>query len=198
MTRGSGGAGCGFALGAVFGFQVGGGDLAGVEEMAGSFAVQLVVGDAAGDLAEGLLNGVEVVQAGQEEAVRGVTEDGRGTDAVLMAVVLAAHGVGWAAGFVVDVLEARVRAVGILDVFCDFGHGYPPGGVWKTWVKCGRPGGFAEPCLDYYLNYSWWRVTKRHISAWVEVVYLVVVRRKIGVAWGLTRFVWGWRLKARG
>jgi hypothetical protein len=131
MTRGSGGAGCGFALGAVFGFQVGGGDLAGVEEMAGSFAVQLVVGDAAGDLAEGLLNGVEVVQAGQEEAVRWVAEDGRGTDAVLMAVVLAAHGVGWAASVVVDVLEARVRTVGILDVFCDFGHGYPPRGCGK-------------------------------------------------------------------
>jgi hypothetical protein len=113
----------------VLGFEVSGGDLAGVEEVAGAFAVQLVVGDAAGDLGEGLLDGGEVVQAGQVEAVAGMGDDGRRSSAVLVAVILAAHGFGRAAGLVVDVFIARVWTVGILDVFCDFGHGYPPRGA---------------------------------------------------------------------
>jgi hypothetical protein len=85
------------------------------------------VGDAAGDLGEGLLDGVVVLELGQVKAIAGMANDGRRPHAMLVAEVLAEHGLGWAAGVVVGVLEALVRCVGLLDELVGVEHGYPPG-----------------------------------------------------------------------
>lgn len=109
--------------------------MAGVEEFAGALFVEGFAGDAIGDLAGGLDDGVAVGERVEVEAGVGADVDGRGLDAVVDAEVLADDGGFGAAGLVVDVLEALVELVGMLLVWACVVHGYPPPpsrGLWKT------------------------------------------------------------------
>ena len=123
-----------------FSVEGGVGELAGVEDFAGAFGVDGVVGESLGNLAGDLEDGVAVGEGGQGEAAVGVEEDGRRADAVARAEVLALDGGLGAAGVVGDVLEALVEVVGALDVGLDFVHGGYPlprfwGGLWKSGWK---------------------------------------------------------------
>ena len=62
--------------GAGVGREVRGGDLDGEEEEAGAFVVDLIAGDAVGDLGDGELDGVAVLEVGQREAFGGKIDDG--------------------------------------------------------------------------------------------------------------------------
>ena len=85
------------------------GELAGVEQAAGAFGVEGVLAEAFGDLADGAQDGVAVDQVGEHEAVFGVAVDGRGFQAVQVAVVVVLDGRVGAAGGAVDVVPALVR-----------------------------------------------------------------------------------------
>jgi hypothetical protein len=150
---------------AEFSVEGGVGELAGVEDFAGAFGVDGVVGESLGDLAGDLEDGVAVGEGGQGEAAVGVEEDGRGADAVAGAEVLALDGGLGAAGVVGDVLEALVEVVGALDVGLDLVHGgYPPprflGWIVEIWVETGKARLVAGPSLFALLfNFTGWDET---------------------------------------
>ena len=149
---------------AEFSVEGGVGELAGVEDFAGAFGVDGVVGESLGDLAGDLEDGVAVGEGGQGEAAVGVEEDGRGADAVAGAEVLALDGGLGAAGVVSDVLEALVEVVGALDVGLDLVHGgYPPprfwGGLWKSGWKQERPGWSPGLLFALLFNFTGWDET---------------------------------------
>ena len=117
-----------------FAFQGLVGDLAGVEEFAGTLFVEGFFGEAVGDLAGGSDDGVAVFERLEVEAAVGTDVDGRGLDAVVDAEVLAADGGFGAAGLMVEVLEALVELVWVAFVWRGVVHGYPyppPGAVEK-------------------------------------------------------------------
>lgn len=125
-----GGFGIGFLEGEFlvtkFSFESLVGDLAGVEEFSGALFVEGFCGEAVGDLAGGVDDGVAVGERVEVEAAVGADVDGRGLDAVVDAEVLADDGGFGAAGLVVEVLEALVELVGMLLVGTCVVHGYPP------------------------------------------------------------------------
>ena len=104
-----GGSGRRLGCGAGVGWQVGGGDLEGLEEQAGALEIDVVAGQAGGDVGEGFLDGGAVVEAFDEEGV--VLDDGGYVvGAVVVAHVLVVHGGGAAAGAVlVGFVHALVR-----------------------------------------------------------------------------------------
>ena len=106
--------------------EVGGGDLDGLEEEAGSLEVDVVAGEAGGDVGESFLDGGPVVEALDEEWV--VLEDGGDVvGAVVVAHVLVVHGGGATAGAVVVVVHTLVRLGWFaLEVFVVAGMWYPP------------------------------------------------------------------------
>ena len=150
-----------------FSVEGGVGELAGVEDFAGAFGVDGVVGESLGDLAGDLEDGVAVGEGGQGEASVGVEEDGRGTDAVAGAEVLALDGGLGAAGVVGDVLEALVEVVGALDVGLDLVHGGYPlprcgGWIVEIWVEIGKARPVAGPSLFFFallFNFTGWGET---------------------------------------
>ena len=104
-------------LRALFGAQVGGGDLEAVEEEAGAAWVDVVGGDADKELAKGLLDGV-VVGGGEEGEGAGAGEAlvgaGYGAAGVVMVVaeLLFAHARASAAGVVGEDVVALEVVVG--------------------------------------------------------------------------------------
>jgi hypothetical protein len=104
------------------GGEVGGGDLAGLEQERGAFEVHVIAGEAGGDLGDGVLDGGAVVEAGELERV--VLQDGGEVfDAVLEAHDFVVHGAAAAAisGFFAMV-HALVRDGGFAAVFLVDGH----------------------------------------------------------------------------
>jgi len=103
-----GGGGLGGGDLAFAGGEVGGGDLEGLEQEAGAFEVDLVAGEAGGDVADGFLDGVAVGEVLDEEGV--VFEDGADVfGAVLVAHEFVVHGaVAAAVAVVVGAVQALV------------------------------------------------------------------------------------------
>lgn len=91
------------------GGEVGGGELEDVEEETGALEVDLVCGEAGGDVGESLLDGVAGAEVEDLEGV--VLDDGRdGFGAVGVAEELVVHGAGAAAAAVLfEVVHALVR-----------------------------------------------------------------------------------------
>jgi hypothetical protein len=112
----------GLLLGVLVVFEVGGGDLEGVEEESGAARVEVVLGDAGDDLAEGLLDGGSAAGLGEGEgAAAGLAEAGVGNGAALGVVVVAelfsAHSGGATAASLGEGVAALVAAEGVVAVF---------------------------------------------------------------------------------
>jgi hypothetical protein len=117
------------------GGEVGGGDLEGLEQEAGALEVDVVAGEAGGDVADGLLDGVAAGKVFDEEWI--VFKDGGDVvGAVLVAHELVVHGAAAAAG---AVLLGKVHAlVGFgrlaAEVGVGYGHWVPPWVVYPGLV----------------------------------------------------------------
>jgi len=127
------------------------GELASVEDLAGAFRVDSMVGDPLGNDGGDAEDRVAICEVGYGEAAIGEDHNGHGIDAVSDAKVLTLNGGVFAAGVRVDVLEALVKIERALLVRCGVVHGYPlPPGLWKT---CGlkqdgpATGGRAFCCI---------------------------------------------------
>jgi hypothetical protein len=128
-----------FGFGGLVVFEVGGGDLEGVEEESGAARVEVVLGDAGDDLAEGLLDGGAAAGLGElEGAAAGLAEagvgDGLALGVVVVAELFAAQGGGAAAAALGEGVAALVAAEGVValfDLLDELVHafGLPP------WVK---------------------------------------------------------------
>jgi hypothetical protein len=122
------------------GAQIGGCDLEAVEKEAGAARVDVFGGDADEELAEGLLDGVEV-GGGEEgegaavsEALAGA-DDGAAGVVVVVAELLVAHAGAAAAVIVGEDVVALVVVVGLVVVDGGFVvHGIPP----CFWVKSSK------------------------------------------------------------
>jgi hypothetical protein len=95
--------------------EVGAGDLEAVEEQAGAFGVDLVVGDAAQDLADGGLDGEAVLGEGDVEAGLAAATAARVVDGAAGGVVVVAELLGAEAGAGATVSVGEDVAALVLD-----------------------------------------------------------------------------------
>ena len=116
------------ALQAFLGGEVVAGELDGVENEAGAALVDGLVGNADGDFAEGLLDGVAVLGTGEVELVVGDDEaDGWAVMLVVEAEILVVHGIASAAAVGFGPIVALVRFVWVTVGAVAVLHGVPLG-----------------------------------------------------------------------
>jgi hypothetical protein len=111
----------GVLLGVLVVFEVGGGDLEGVEEESGAAWVDVVLGEAGDDLAEGFLDGGSAAGLGEREGTAaGLAEawvgDGLALGVVVVAELFSAQGGRAAAATLGESVAALVATKGVVAV----------------------------------------------------------------------------------